>query len=76
MVEFRHYTFRLHFTSQQMIALYQGQIRRVSVVSEQGPRIEFEAGHLRPFIGYNGVQGRFRLRTDENHRFIDLTRIG
>ena len=71
-----HFTFRLNFSSAQVMALYQGQIRRVSVISEQGLRIEFEASHLRPFISHSGVQGRFRLRTDENHRFIDLARIG
>lgn len=70
------YTFRLSLSSEQLLALYRGDAKRLSVQSEQGLRIELSALHLRSFIGHSGVYGRFRLKTDENHRFIDLERIG
>ncbi|MFC3914067.1 DUF2835 family protein [Pseudaeromonas sharmana] len=72
----RIYTFRLHFSAEQVLAIYRGDAQRVSVLSEQGLRIELQAQHLRRFIGHSGLHGRFRLRTDDNHRFLDLERIG
>lgn len=70
------YTFRLSLSSEQLLALYRGDAKRLSVLSEQGLRIELSAQHLRRFVGHSGVYGRFRLKTDENHRFLDLERIG
>jgi len=70
------YTFRLSLNSEQLLALYRGDAKRLLVLSEQGLRVELSAQYLRRFIGHSGVYGRFRLRTDENHRFIDLERIG
>ena len=71
-----NYTFRLNLNSDQVLAIYRGEAHRLSVMCEQGLRIELSVHHLRRFIGHSGIQGRFRLKTDENHRFIDLTRIG
>lgn len=70
-----HYTFRLGLSSEQLLALYRGEAQRLSVVSEQGLRIELPVHHLRRFVGHGGIHGRFRLTTDENHRFIDLERL-
>lgn len=75
-IEMPSYTFRLSLSSEQLLALYRGDAKRLSVLSEQGLRIELSAQHLRRFIGHSGVYGRFRLQTDENYRFIDLERIG
>jgi hypothetical protein len=69
------YTFRLNLTTEQLLALYRGEVQRLSVLSEQGLRIELSAQYLRRFIGHSGIQGRFRLKTDEMHRFIDLERL-
>ena len=70
-----HYTFRLGLSTEQLLALYRGAAQRLSVVSEQGLRIELPVHHLRRFVGHGGIHGRFRLTTDENHRFIDLERL-
>ena len=70
------YTFRLSLNSDQLLALYRGDAKRLLVQSEQGLRIELPAQHLRRFIGHSGIHGHFRLQTGENHRFIDLERIG
>ncbi len=70
-----HYTFRLGLSTEQLLALYRGEAQRLSVVSEQGLRIELPVHHLRRFVGHGGIHGRFRLTTDENHRFIDLERL-
>ena len=70
-----HYTFRLGLSTEQLLALYRGEAQRLSVVSEQGLRIELPVHHLRRFVGHGGIHGRFRQTTDENHRFIDLERL-
>ena len=70
-----HYSFRLGLSTEQLLALYRGEAQRLSVVSEQGLRIELPVHHLRRFVGHGGIHGRFRLTTDENHRFIDLERL-
>ena len=69
-------TFRLSLNSEQLLAVYRGEAQRLSVMSEQGLRIELSVQHLRRFIGHSGIYGRFRLKTDENHRFVDLERLG
>lgn len=69
------YTFRLSLSGEQLLALYRGTAQRLSVMSEQGLRIELPIHHLRRFVGHGGIYGRFRLTTDENHRFIDLERL-
>ncbi len=69
------YTFRVALTSEQLLALYRGEAQRFSVMSEQGLRIELPIHHLRRFVSHGGIHGRFRLTTDENHRFIDLERL-
>ena len=71
-----NYTFRLNLNTDQVLTIYRGEAHRLSVMSEQGLRIELSVQHLRRFIGHSGIQGRFRLRTVENHRFIDLERLG
>ncbi len=69
------YTFRLALSSEQLLRLYSGEAKRLSVMSEQGLRLELPIHHLRRFVGHGGIHGRFRLSTDENHRFIDLERL-
>lgn len=76
MADVPNYTFRLNLSQDELMRVYQGSAARVSVVTEQGLRVELSAQHLRRFVSYSGVQGRFRLKTDDNHRFIDLERIG
>jgi Protein of unknown function (DUF2835). len=72
---FRYYTFRLAIDAEALLGIYRGELARLSVLSEQGVRVELAISHLRPFIQHHGIYGRFRLKTDENHRFLDLERL-
>ncbi|MBL3591728.1 MAG: DUF2835 family protein [gamma proteobacterium endosymbiont of Lamellibrachia anaximandri] len=47
----------------------------VSVIAEDGRRIEFPANSLRPFVTKSGVQGRFELLIDDNNRLQRLDRL-
>jgi len=62
-------------TTEQLLSYYRGQAKRVSVMSEQGLRLEIPAERLRPFVSLDGIHGRFRLTTADNHSFIDLARL-
>ena len=68
--------FRLNLSSGHYLRYYQGQASRVSVLAEDGRRIEFPANTLRPFVTRQGVKGYFQLVVDENNRLLRLERIG
>lgn len=55
--------------------MYQGHVRRLVVRSEQGLTLELGIEKIRPFVAINGVHGYFRLKTQDDYRFISLERI-
>lgn len=67
--------FQLAITAENYLAWYQGAARVVSVIAEDGRRIEFPAEHLRPFVTHDGIFGRFVLHFDEQNRFKELKKI-
>ncbi|MBB1125324.1 DUF2835 family protein [Thiospirillum jenense] len=56
-------------------AYYTGQARRVSVVAENGKRLELPAHVFRPFVNHQGVTGRFKVTIDDQYRLIQLERV-
>ncbi|MCP3175806.1 MAG: DUF2835 domain-containing protein [Desulfuromonadales bacterium] len=67
--------FSLHIDRQQFLRYYQGQVQQILVTTEEGPRVQFPAAHLRPFLSERGIQGRFALYYDEGGKFVRLERI-
>jgi len=67
--------FGINLTAEQILSYYQGVARQVSVVAQDGRRIEFPVEKLRPFLDHQGVHGMFELEFDEYHRFVALHRI-
>ncbi|MNF05620.1 hypothetical protein D3C80_2053960 [compost metagenome] len=55
--------------------MYQGHARRLVVRTEQGLTIELGLEKIRSFVATTGVYGYFRLKTQDDHRFISLERI-
>ena len=51
-----HYTFVLNLTAEQILPYYRGQAKRLSVMSEQGLRLELPAERLRPFVTSYGIR--------------------
>lgn len=70
------YTFRLSISGDEALAYYQGRIRSVSVMSEQGQRLQFPFHHLKPFISHLGIRGRFRLVLDDQNAITQIEVIG
>lgn len=70
--DMNYYFFSLNISYQTFVAHYSGVASNVMVTTEQGLRLQLPATRLRPFLSQMGVKGRFRLATDQNHRFIKL----
>ena len=71
----KQFTFRLNLSRDEILLMYQGHARRLVVRSEQGLTLELGLDKIRPFVGQEGVRGRFWLKTQDDHRFIGLERI-
>lgn len=71
----KQFTFRLSLSSDEVMLMYQGHVRRLVVRSEQGLTLELGLEKVRPFVAHNGVHGYFRLKTEDDYRFISLERI-
>ncbi|PJG58651.1 DUF2835 family protein [Aeromonas cavernicola] len=71
----KQFTFRLSLSSEEIMLMYQGHVRRLVVRCEQGLTLELALEKLRPFISISGVHGYFRLNTQDDHRFVSLERI-
>lgn len=68
------FTFSLWIPRDEMLAYYEGRARRISVVADNGLRIELPAEAFRRFVGHQGIKGRFRAVVSDEHRLIDLQR--
>ena len=67
--------FDLHISYDDFEMVYSGQVKQVFTYALDGRSIKFPAAILRPYLTHNGVNGRFCLLFDENHKFIDIERL-
>ena len=67
---------RLALTAEQIESYYAGVARQVVVRASDGRRIQFPAQWLRRFVTVNGVHGLFEMRFGDDHKLIDLRRVG
>ena len=66
--------FSLQLSTEHYLAYYSGHAQKVSVLADDGRRIEFSARHLRPFLSHNGIKGRFEIEFNAQHHFVALRR--
>jgi hypothetical protein len=71
-VELKHYYFILNIPYQTFLMHYSGVASSVVVNTDEGLRIQVSASRFRPFLSQIGLKGRFRLTTDQNHRYLQL----
>ncbi len=69
------YTFRLTLSRSDVLEFYEGSLGAVSVLTEQGLRLQFPFHHLRPFVSFSGVNGRFRVMIDSSNKISRIERI-
>ena len=71
----KQFVFHLSISPKQYLAYYRGTIKHVVVPCSTGATIQFPAGLLTPFVTESGIQGRFRLTCDDNHKGSRLQRL-
>lgn len=69
-------TFRLNVGREEAMRYYRGEASAVVARTDTGQSLQFPALHVRRFITQTGIHGRFRIRFDDNHKLLNLERIG
>ncbi|WP_417549600.1 DUF2835 domain-containing protein [Methylophaga sp.] len=69
-------TFRLNVDREEAMRYYRGEASAVVARTDTGKSLQFPALHVRRFITQTGIHGRFRIHFDDNHKLLNLERIG
>jgi hypothetical protein len=69
------YTFRLTISPNDVLKFYEGHMNAVSVVTDQGLRLQFPFHHLKPFVSLMGVSGNFRVTLSASNKLLRIERI-
>ena len=67
--------FSLKLTYDQYLSVYQGVAKNVSVMADDGRRIQFPAGNIQSFLTKQGIQGYFEMVVTAQNKFIGIRRI-
>lgn len=67
--------FSLNIPADDYLHFYQGGALAVSVVADDGRRIEIPAGSFRQFVTHEGIHGRFEMHLDENNKLLRIKKI-
>ncbi|WP_328987850.1 DUF2835 family protein [Thiorhodovibrio winogradskyi] len=69
------FEFSLWIPREDLLAFYEGRTRRISVLANNGQRIELPAEFFRRFVDHRGIKGRFRVIVTDEHRMVDIQRL-
>ncbi|MGN0902755.1 MAG: DUF2835 family protein [Succinivibrio sp.] len=75
MFGYKTYRFSLAITRDQLMAVYQGSIKRYRVTTIEGLVLDLDAGHFRKFTTNDGISGVFELTTTSENKFVKITKI-
>ncbi|GAA3703995.1 DUF2835 family protein [Oceanisphaera sediminis] len=67
--------FRLTISRAQLLQYYQGHTAALSVITEQGLRLQVALHHFRSFVGHDGLNGRFEIELTEQRQLHRLHRL-
>ncbi len=67
--------FSLSISPEAFLRHYQGVASVVFVQADDGRRIQIPANSFRPFIGQQGIEGRFELEVDQNNKLVNLKKL-
>ncbi len=67
--------FRLVISKAQLLQYYQGRTAALSVITEQGLRLQMPLHHFRAFVGHDGLNGRFEIELTEQRQLHRLSRL-
>jgi len=71
----REVTISLSISAQDYLGHYQGVAREVVATTNDGRKIRFPSNILQPFIGHNGIHGRFVISFDASNKFQGIRKV-
>lgn len=73
MVTESHFDLDMSYT--QFESVYRGNTQYIQVTDNAGKQVRFSATRLRPYLTRQGIQGRFIIRYDADHKFQSLEKV-
>lgn len=67
--------FSLQLTADQYLRVYRGTAKRVSVIANDGRRIEFPAQNIKKFLTHDGIFGIFEMELTAENKFVAIRKI-
>ncbi len=67
--------FRLDLSYDRFLAVYQGHAKTISVLADDGRRIQFPAGNIQCYLTKSGIQGYFEMELGPANKFVALRRL-
>lgn len=71
----KSYEFHLHLSSTQYLQYYRGTAKSVIARCTDGQTIQFPASLLQKFLAPGGINGKFVLTSEDNHKGLELRRL-
>ncbi|MEE9397759.1 MAG: DUF2835 family protein [Methylococcales bacterium] len=67
--------FSLKLTANQYLQVYRGTVKRVSVLANDGRRIEFPILNVHKFLTRDGISGEFEMELTCDNKFVAIRKI-
>ncbi len=67
--------FSLSISAEQYQSYYKGSAKFVRVQTEDGRTLKFPASELQKFVSHQGIQGRFEIIFNDQHKLVGLNRV-
>ena len=71
--QFIYFSLQLSYT--QFLKVYQGQVKTIAVVADDGRRIVFPVMNIQSFLTHDGIDGDFKMELTATHQFIAITKL-
>ena len=71
----QRFRFRLAISAAELQRYYTGRVSALTVMTEQGLRLQLPLHHFRAFVGHGGLHGRFEVELSERKSLQRLQRI-
>ncbi len=73
--DMKEYLFQVHLGVADVLAYYQGRARHVRTEDQNGRILQFPMAKLQGYVTPDGISGSFRMRCDDEGRFVSMERI-
>ena len=67
--------FTLNISADQFLNVYRGSARKISVLADDGRRIEFPANKIHTYLTRDGIQGHFEMELTTGNKFIAIRKM-